>query len=295
MLICGITATAETIIVFCGIGKILMIPLIVSILFFLFLILWAIQETVKTPDRYKNSPDLSFVSQQEKKSDQSLITESNNRMPSEEMAPKKQEGILPDRMEKYPATAGRQDIPGTRTLQPHQSFYVNCVPQTYRETQPHREQADSRCVFSIENLCRIYDFSWMVTNEDRKNMLRGFLDKKVKLELTNQAKNEVYNLQRNTALLAVTDDAGAEFFLYDNAYLVPALETYLSWYRKPYDQIREELQDRMINYIFSYDPQNVTGNMSMTKLKPARVTEIGNGEYLVEEANKGILFFGNGD
>ncbi len=49
----------------------------------------------------------------------------------------------------------------------------------------------------------------------------------------------------------------------------------------------------MFNYIFFIEPQNVSRNMSIIKLKPAKVTKVGNEEYLIEEQNKGILFFGN--
>ena len=47
----------------------------------------------------------------------------------------------------------------------------------------------------------------------------------------------------------------------------------------------------MFNYFFSFEPQNVLGNMSITRLQPAKVTKIGNKEYLIEQRNRGILFF----
>ena len=293
ILLCGITATVETIIMFLGVGKISMISLVAAVSFFLFLILWAIQEVVKTPDIEKSTSNLSSASQSEKKSSQTLSAGDRNPMQDKEMVQKKPETLPSHTAKIYSLSTDCQNVPTTQTLQPCQPSYIDYTQQQYQEIQLYQEQQISRFIFSIENLSKIYDFSWEITNEERKNMLKKFLDKKYKLELTEKAKSEVHNLQKNTALLTITNDGGAEFFLYDNSYLVPSLETYLSWYRRSYDSIKEELQDRMLNYIFSFEPQNVLGNMSITRLQPAKVTKVGNKEYLIEERNRGILFFGN--
>ncbi len=285
ILLCGIPATVETIVMFFGIGKVSVVSLAVMVFFLLFLVLWAIQEAVKTPEEEK----VQLVEEPW----QPLDAREKNPVQAREMAQKNLPAFPSNVVKMPPKETKLQNIPTKEALQPRQPSYIDYTQQQQQEIQTYQKQQDTQFPFSIENLSRIYDFSRKITNDDRKNMLKTFLKKKTKLALTEKAKNEVHNLQKNTPLLTITDDGGAEFFLYDHSYLVPSLETYLSWYGRPYDNIKEELQDRMFNYIFFIEPQNVSRNMSLIKLKPAKVTKVGNEEYLIEEQNKGILFFGN--
>lgn len=283
ILLCGIAATVETIVLFLGIGKVSMTSLVAAVSFFLFLILWAIQEAVKTPGREKGLTGEKTV--------KPLSAEGRNPIQAGEMAQKRPAELSSHRENIYSLATGSQDISKTQTLQRCQSPDTGYVQQQYPEIQLYQKPQESQEGFSIEELSKIYDFSWSVSDEERKERLKKFLNKKDKLELTEKAKSEVNNLQRNTALLTITNDGGAEFFLYDNSYLVPSLETYLSWHGKPYDIIKENLQDLMLNYIFSFKPKNISGTMSIIRLQPAKVTKVGKEEYFIEEKNRGILFF----
>lgn len=290
MLICGITATVETIVIFFGMGKISWASLVVTILFIIFLVLRAILETGENVDGDDgNPPVLLSTRQQENTSFPSHNTKKGSKDFVKE-PPQTGQG-----MEEYhmsPQTGQRMENFGMslQTSQMKDACKVLPQNQIYREKQASQEQQISQFSLSMDDLAKIYDYSWLISNDNRAKELKKYSNRQLKLELTERAKTEVNNLQKDTPLFKLTDDGNAAFFLYDNIWLFPSLDTYLSWYRKPYDSIKENLLDLMLNYIFNYEPQKIDGGMVIISLKPAKVEQDGCGEYLISD--NGELSFG---
>lgn len=146
-------------------------------------------------------------------------------------------------------------------------------------------------MFSLQDLVDSYNLDTGLTLEERTSILDKFKDCRKKLDLTEQARHEVANLKKDTAILRDSYEMTAYFCLYDNQYVVPTLKYYMDWDKRRLSEIEDELGIRMMEYMFTYTYEKTDRNIRIASLYPAIVTKNADGEYIIEESNKGKLFF----